>query len=173
MISSKICNSSSDQTYTTIRQLLECIAELQAKGYNVPNYPANPQNADEEAIKATYSKVLGSAVNPVLREGKLACPYAKMNSYFIYWCVRDKICLPTFANHIPLTTGCKNLNCIFLTRYSPVPNLTHRQMKSHASIVTWSKVFGKSNHPVAEVYALLVPLQYIKTLSELRWKSTE
>ena len=54
-------------------QLLECIAELQAKGYDVPNYPANPQNADEEAIKATYSKVLGSAVNPVLREGKLAC----------------------------------------------------------------------------------------------------
>merc|ERR1712066_432229 len=36
---------------------------------NVPNYPANPQNAEEEAIKATYAKVLGSAVNPVLREG--------------------------------------------------------------------------------------------------------
>ena len=94
-------------------------------------------------------------------------------THILYWCVRDKICLPTFANHIPLTTECKNLNCIFLTRYSPVPNLTHRQMESHASIVTWSKVFGKSNHPVAEVYALLVPLQYIKTLSELRWKSVE
>ena len=35
----------------------------------MPNYPANPKNAEEEAIKATYSKVLGSAVNPVLREG--------------------------------------------------------------------------------------------------------
>ena len=54
----------------SIPQLLECIAELQAKGYNVPNYPANPANAEEEAIKATYSKVLGSAVNPVLREGE-------------------------------------------------------------------------------------------------------
>jgi len=53
----------------SVPQLLECIAELQAKGYNVPDYPANPQNADEEAIKATYAKVLGSAVNPVLREG--------------------------------------------------------------------------------------------------------
>jgi len=53
----------------SIPQLLECIAELQAKGYNVPDYPANPQNAEEEAIKATYAKVLGSAVNPVLREG--------------------------------------------------------------------------------------------------------
>ena len=55
----------------SIPQLLECIAELQAKGYNVPDYPANPKNAEEEAIKATYSKVMGSAVNPVLREGKI------------------------------------------------------------------------------------------------------
>ena len=54
----------------SVPQLLECIAELQAKGYDVPNYPANPKNAEEEAIKATYAKVLGSAVNPVLREGK-------------------------------------------------------------------------------------------------------
>jgi len=53
----------------SIPQLLECIAELQAKGYNVPDYPASPKNAEEEAIKATYAKVLGSAVNPVLREG--------------------------------------------------------------------------------------------------------
>ena len=34
----------------------------------VPDYPADPQNAEEEAIKATYAKVLGSAVNPVLRD---------------------------------------------------------------------------------------------------------
>jgi len=53
----------------SVPQLVECIAELQAKGFNVPDYPANPKNAEEEAIKATYSKVLGSSVNPVLREG--------------------------------------------------------------------------------------------------------
>jgi isocitrate dehydrogenase len=53
----------------SIPQLLECIAELQAKGYNVPDYPADPKNDQEKAIKATYAKVLGSAVNPVLREG--------------------------------------------------------------------------------------------------------
>jgi len=53
----------------SIPQLLDCISELQAKGYNVPNYPTDPQNAEEKAIKATYAKVLGSAVNPVLREG--------------------------------------------------------------------------------------------------------
>ena len=51
----------------SIPQLLECISELQAKGYNVPNYPSDPQNAEEKAIKASYAKVLGSAVNPVLR----------------------------------------------------------------------------------------------------------
>jgi len=53
----------------SIPQLLECIAELQAKGYNVPDYPASPKNDEEQKIKDTYAKVLGSAVNPVLREG--------------------------------------------------------------------------------------------------------
>jgi isocitrate dehydrogenase len=50
-------------------QLDEAIAELQAKGFAVPNYPAEPKNDEEKAIKTRYSKVLGSAVNPVLREG--------------------------------------------------------------------------------------------------------
>ncbi|GBO55247.1 isocitrate dehydrogenase [NADP] [Pseudanabaena sp. lw0831] len=53
----------------SLPQLISAIAELQAKGYNIPNYPANPQTEEEKAIKAKYSKVLGSAVNPVLREG--------------------------------------------------------------------------------------------------------
>jgi len=53
----------------SIPQLTAAIAELQEKGYAIPDYPANPANADEEAIKARYARVLGSAVNPVLREG--------------------------------------------------------------------------------------------------------
>jgi isocitrate dehydrogenase len=53
----------------SIPQLKATIAELQAKGYNVPNYPDEPQNDAEKEIKERYSKVLGSAVNPVLREG--------------------------------------------------------------------------------------------------------
>lgn len=53
----------------SIPQLKRAIKELQAKGYNVPDYPEAPANADEEAIKKSYAKVLGSAVNPVLREG--------------------------------------------------------------------------------------------------------
>ncbi|MFA5232845.1 MAG: NADP-dependent isocitrate dehydrogenase [Sulfurimonas sp.] len=50
-------------------QLKDCIAELQAQGYDIPNYPENPQTEEEKAIAAKYSTCLGSAVNPVLREG--------------------------------------------------------------------------------------------------------
>jgi len=50
-------------------QLKDCIAELQAQGYNIPNYPENPQTEEEKAIQAKYATCLGSAVNPVLREG--------------------------------------------------------------------------------------------------------
>lgn len=50
-------------------QLVEAIAELNAHGYAVPPYPADPANDAEAKIKARYAKVLGSAVNPVLREG--------------------------------------------------------------------------------------------------------
>ncbi len=53
----------------SIPQLKVAIAELQSKGYGVPNYPEEPKNDEERAIKARYAKVLGSAVNPVLREG--------------------------------------------------------------------------------------------------------
>lgn len=53
----------------SLPQLLAAIKELQGQGYDIPNYPAEPQNEAEAAIKARYAKVLGSAVNPVLREG--------------------------------------------------------------------------------------------------------
>lgn len=53
----------------SIPQLQAAIKELQAKGYKLPDYPADPKNAEEEKIKGLYAKVLGSAVNPVLREG--------------------------------------------------------------------------------------------------------
>jgi isocitrate dehydrogenase len=53
----------------SIPQLTAAIRELQALGYDIPDYPAEPGNAEEESIKARYARVLGSAVNPVLREG--------------------------------------------------------------------------------------------------------
>ena len=53
----------------SIPQLKAAIKELQDKGYALPDFPEEPQNEAEESIKLTYAKVLGSAVNPVLREG--------------------------------------------------------------------------------------------------------
>lgn len=52
-----------------LNQLEECIAELRAKGYDVPLYPREPKNDAEKEIQKKYSSVMGSAVNPVLREG--------------------------------------------------------------------------------------------------------
>ncbi len=72
----------------SIPQLTAAIAELQAHGFAVPDYPAEPANDIEKTIKATYAKVLGSAVNPVLREGnsdrrapKAVKNYAKANPH--------------------------------------------------------------------------------------------
>jgi len=53
----------------SVPQLREAIAELQSKGYKVPDFNQNPTTAEETEIKKRYGKVLGSAVNPVLREG--------------------------------------------------------------------------------------------------------
>lgn len=72
----------------SIPQLDEAIAELQKKGFAVPNYPSEPKNEEEKVIKTRYAKVLGSAVNPVLREGnsdrrapKAVKNYAKTNPH--------------------------------------------------------------------------------------------
>lgn len=53
----------------SVPQLLAAIKELQEKGYAIPNFPENPQTDEDKAIRKRYSKCLGSAVNPVLREG--------------------------------------------------------------------------------------------------------
>ncbi len=53
----------------SIPQLKACIAELQQKGYVIPNYPDEPKTDAEKSIKTRYDKIKGSAVNPVLREG--------------------------------------------------------------------------------------------------------
>ncbi len=72
----------------SVPQLKTAIAEIQSHGYAVPNFPEEPVNETEKAIKAKYSKILGSAVNPVLREGnsdrrapKAVKNYAKANPH--------------------------------------------------------------------------------------------
>src|SRR6476620_2493770 len=53
----------------SVPQLTAAVRELQGKGYKVPDYPEDPKTDEEKAIQKRYSKCLGSAVNPVLREG--------------------------------------------------------------------------------------------------------
>ncbi|KAL7456249.1 hypothetical protein ACHAWC_007766 [Mediolabrus comicus] len=72
----------------SIPQLNACISELRSKGFDVPLYPAEPKNEEEKAIQDRYAGVLGSAVNPVLREGnsdrRVAAPvkkYAQKNPH--------------------------------------------------------------------------------------------
>ena len=70
----------------SIPQLYAAIAELQGKGFDIPDFPAEPATEEEKEIAARYANVLGSAVNPVLREGnsdrRVAAPvktYAQKN----------------------------------------------------------------------------------------------
>ncbi len=72
----------------SIPQLIAAIDELQQQGFAVPDFPADPQTDEQRDIRARYAKVLGSAVNPVLREGnsdrRVAAPvkeYAKKNPH--------------------------------------------------------------------------------------------
>ena len=72
----------------SVPQLKAAIAELQAKGYALPDYPEEPQSDEDRQIKAAYDKVKGSAVNPVLREGnsdrrapKAVKAYARANPH--------------------------------------------------------------------------------------------
>lgn len=72
----------------SIPQLKAAIKELQDKGYNIPDFPENPQDENQKAIKDKYQKVLGSAVNPVLRAGnsdrrstKAVKTFAQKNPY--------------------------------------------------------------------------------------------
>ena len=53
----------------SVGQLMACIKELQSKGYAVPDYPEDPTTDAEKAIRSRYARCIGSAVNPVLREG--------------------------------------------------------------------------------------------------------
>ena len=72
----------------SIPQLVAAIEELQKNGYAVPDFPKNPKTDEERETRATYAKILGSAVNPVLREGnsdrRVAAPvkeYAKKHPH--------------------------------------------------------------------------------------------
>ncbi|MCQ0112318.1 NADP-dependent isocitrate dehydrogenase [Zhouia amylolytica] len=89
----------------SIPQLRDAIEELQAKGYNIPNYPDEPKTDEEKEIKSRYDKIKGSAVNPVLREGnsdrRAPLPvknYAKKNPHSMgAWSAESKSHVATMA----------------------------------------------------------------------------
>lgn len=90
----------------SIPQLKEAISELQTQGYNLPNYPDQPQNEKEKEIKSRYDKIKGSAVNPVLREGnsdrrapKAVKNFAKKNPHYMgEWTTHSKTHVATMQS---------------------------------------------------------------------------
>ncbi len=89
----------------SVPQLKAAIAELQSKGYKLPDYPETPQTDAEKEIRARYDKIKGSAVNPVLREGnsdrrapKAVKDYAKAHPHSMgAWSAESKTSVGTMA----------------------------------------------------------------------------
>jgi len=90
----------------SVSQLTEAVAELQALGYAIPDYPENANTTEEKNILALYNKVKGSAVNPVLREGnsdrrapKAIKNYARKNPHFMgAWSADSKSHVATMSS---------------------------------------------------------------------------
>ena len=91
----------------SVPQLKAAIAELQSKGYALPNLPENPTTDAEKDVKARYAKVMGSAVNPVLREGnsdrrapKAVKDYAKKHPHSMgSWSADSKTSVASMNGH--------------------------------------------------------------------------
>ena len=89
----------------SVPQLKAAIAELQAKGYKLPDYPEDPQTDPEKDVRARYDKIKGSAVNPVLREGnsdrrapKAVKDYAKAHPHSMgAWSAESKTSVGTMG----------------------------------------------------------------------------
>jgi isocitrate dehydrogenase len=90
----------------SVPQLVDAIAELRGQGYAVPMYPETPQDDAQREVKARYAKVLGSAVNPVIREGnsdrRVAAPvkeYARKNPHSMgAWSPSSKTCVVSMSS---------------------------------------------------------------------------
>jgi isocitrate dehydrogenase len=103
----------------SVPQLVEAITELQAKGCKIPNFPADPKTDADKEVRARYAKVLGSAVNPVLREGnsdrrapKAVKEYARKHPHSMgAWLPTSKTSVATlghddfFSNEKSVTVG--------------------------------------------------------------------
>ncbi len=90
----------------SVPQLVGALKELQAQGYDIPDYPEDPQTAEEKAIRARFDMIKGSAVNPVLREGNsdrraaiAVKNYARANPHSMgKWSPDSKTCVTTMTS---------------------------------------------------------------------------
>jgi isocitrate dehydrogenase len=90
----------------SVPQLVGAIKELQSQGYDIPDYPEDPQTADEKVARARFDAIKGSAVNPVLREGNsdrraaiAVKNYAKSNPHSMgKWSADSKTCVSTMTS---------------------------------------------------------------------------
>ncbi len=90
----------------SVPQLVAALKELQSQGYDIPDYPEDPQTDEEKAIRARFDAIKGSAVNPVLREGNsdrraaiAVKNYAKANPHSMgKWSPDSKTCVTTMAS---------------------------------------------------------------------------
>jgi isocitrate dehydrogenase len=125
----------------SVPQLKAAIAELQARGYELPNYPEEPKNDTEKEIKARYDKIKGSAVNPILREGnsdrrapKAVKEYAKNNPHSMgSWSADSKTKVGTmghddfFSNELSVTVSeATNVKIEFVSADSKVTTLKEK-----------------------------------------------
>ncbi len=91
----------------SVPQMKEAIAELQAKGYDIPDYPSEPSTPEEHEVRTRYGTVMGSAVNPVLRQGnsdrrapKAVKDYAKSHPHSMgAWSSDSKTNVATMDGH--------------------------------------------------------------------------
>ncbi len=122
----------------SIPQLKAAITELQQKGFALPNYPEEPKNETETATKATYDKVKGSAVNPVLREGnsdrrapKAVKNYAKKNPHKMgAWQATSK----THVATMPENDFCNNEKSLTLIQPTTI-SIVHTDYNGNKTIL--------------------------------------
>jgi isocitrate dehydrogenase len=137
----------------SIPQLKDAIKELQQQGYPLPDYPEDPKTDDDKAVRARYAKVLGSAVNPVLREGnsdRRVAPsvkrYAKRHPHSMGTWSRDS---KTHVAHMSGGDFYANEQSVFVTKDGPL-TITHIDASGKTTVlkdgvaVTEGDVLGAS-----------------------------
>lgn len=154
----------------SIPQLESAIKELQSQGYAIPNYPANPSNETETEIKSRYGKVLGSAVNPVLREGnsdrRVAVPvkdYAKKHPHT----------MGAWSSDSKTNVASMTANDFYETEQSVVIAEAGTVRIKHINLATEAETILKADFPVQAGEVLDASLLSVSDLREFYQESIE